>query len=461
MDDAGGGLRGLRAAPTAELTQALLRRYGIHGRQSKDLGGSSNLNLLVFDGPARYVVRVYRPYVTAGRLAAIHLVRHELDRAGVPCPRLVATREGEPWVSVGGRLVEVELYVDHDAKMDCWGRLQGGLPMLGRIHSLLQPLDVSADGRRPLFANYLEPARARSATAQGKARIRGWRPTPAEERLARLSDELAELVTAAGGGQAETLPTQLVHGDFWDNNVLFQGGRIVLVTDFDFMGERARVDDLALTLYFADSSLGQETTEFGSLGCDAWWTPTRAGLTSPSPRRSGPPCRWRSRASRYGRSEAGSPCWTTRRRPATSLPSCRSTSSAHCKSCAASTNGNRPSSDDRASRRSSARHVWIRCASSPRAHETFWLALSQNSLLFNTPGHQQTPPASGLPGRTGSLPQQLEARVIESVDLILAGGGGSRMTWWSARGQARTAFSSGKCRSAMAPAPAALAARNY
>ena len=54
------------------------------------------------------------------------------------------------------------------------------------------------------------------------------------------------------------MPTQLVHGDFWDNNVLFRDGRIVLVTDFDFMGERARVADLALTLYFADCSLGQE-----------------------------------------------------------------------------------------------------------------------------------------------------------------------------------------------------------
>lgn len=258
MDDAGEGLRGLRAAPTAELTQALLRRYGIDGRQSRDLGGSSNLNLLVSDGAAGYVVRVYRPYVTARRLADIHLVRQELNQAGVPCPRLVATRDGEPWVRVGGRLVEVELYVDHDARMDSWDRLQVGLPILGRIHKLLQPVEVSAEGRRPLFANYLEPARARSATAQGTTRIRGWRPTPAEERLARLSDELAELVTAAEGSQTEAMHRQLVHGDFWDNNVLFRDGRIVLVTDFDFMGERARVDDLALTLYFAESSLGHQ-----------------------------------------------------------------------------------------------------------------------------------------------------------------------------------------------------------
>ena len=39
---------------------------------------------------------------------------------------------------------------------------------------------------------------------------------------------------------------QLVHGDFWDDNGLFREGRIVLVTDLDFMGVRPRVDDLAL-----------------------------------------------------------------------------------------------------------------------------------------------------------------------------------------------------------------------
>lgn len=202
MDDAGDGVRGLRGAATAELTEVLLRRYGIDGRRSRDLGGSSNLNLLVSDGP------------------------------------------------VG--------YVDHDAKMDSWDRLQAGLPMLGRIHSLLRPIQVSAEGRRPLFANHLESADARSSTARGTTRIRSWRPTPAEERLARLSEELAELVTVAEADQAEAMPRQLVHGDFWDNNVLFRDDRIVLVTDLDFMGERPRVDDLALTLYFADSTFGQE-----------------------------------------------------------------------------------------------------------------------------------------------------------------------------------------------------------
>ena len=54
------------------------------------------------------------------------------------------------------------------------------------------------------------------------------------------------------------LPRQLVHGDFWDNNVLFADGQVALVTDLDFMGERARIDDLALTLFFAALELAPD-----------------------------------------------------------------------------------------------------------------------------------------------------------------------------------------------------------
>ena len=45
------------------------------------------------------------------------------------------------------------------------------------------------------------------------------------------------------------LPTQLVHGDFKDNNLVFRGAELVTVLDFDFMGVRPRVDDLALPLH--------------------------------------------------------------------------------------------------------------------------------------------------------------------------------------------------------------------
>ncbi len=261
MDDAGNGRRGLRATPTAQLFEALRECYGVKGSQIQDLGGSSSLNLLVSDGSTRYVARVYRPYVTAGRLAAIYHVRQELERGGIPCPQGVLTRDDQAWVSVDGRLLEVERFVDHDAIMDSWSRLEAALPLLGRIHSVLQPVEVSAEGRTPLFANYVVPAQAQEATARGVARIRGWQPTPAEERLARMANELAELVTAGERELAATLPRQLVHGDFWHNNVLFRGDRVALIADFDFMGERTRVDDLALTLYFADSAFGHSEAD--------------------------------------------------------------------------------------------------------------------------------------------------------------------------------------------------------
>ena len=51
------------------------------------------------------------------------------------------------------------------------------------------------------------------------------------------------------------LRSQLGHGDFWGNNVRFRGGDVALVTNLDFMCERLRVDDLALTLYFASFNL--------------------------------------------------------------------------------------------------------------------------------------------------------------------------------------------------------------
>ena len=256
VDDAGNGQRGLRADPTATVLAALRERYGIAGNQVRDLGGSSSLNLLVADDDSRYVVRVYRPYVTAGRLTAIHHVRRELDRGGVPCAAVLPARDGQPWVSVGGRLLEVERFVQHNAAMDSWDRLERGLPLLGRMHSLLHGIAVTAEGRIPMFANYVAPEQAQMATARGTARIRAWRPTPAEERLASMADEQAALVAAGERDLVATLPRQMVHGDFWDNNVLFRGERVVLVADLDFMGERARIDDLALTMYFADATFG-------------------------------------------------------------------------------------------------------------------------------------------------------------------------------------------------------------
>jgi homoserine kinase type II len=250
-DNAGSGRRGLRATLSPELLEVVRDRYGLGSLNGvADLGGSSNLNLLVQAGNLRCVVRVYRPYVTEARLRDLQLARRELAAAGVPCPDILPTRDGQPWIALDARLAEVEYYVEHDANMDSWERLESALPILGRIHSVLQDVEIGLDGKRPLFANHIEPHDVLDKTLRGTQRIRGWAPSPAEVHLADAAEELAHRVAAAERELVSALPRQLIHGDFWDNNVLFRDGRVVLISDFDFMGERARIDDLALTLYF-------------------------------------------------------------------------------------------------------------------------------------------------------------------------------------------------------------------
>jgi homoserine kinase type II len=264
MDDAGGGRRGLRAEVSSELLKALHREYGMVST-GRDLGGSSNLNLLVHqehepDG-ILCVARVYRPYVTAARLTDIQRVRRELIAGGVPCGQPIKTRTEQTWIEVGQRitshsrrLVEVEPYVACDAVMDSWERLEIGLPVLGRIHALLRPVQVSVEGAHPPFANYLAAEDTLTSTRRGISRIRAWGASFEEENLAFAAEQLARRIVGYAGESWHLLPRQLVHGDFWGNNVFFREDRVMFVADFDFMGERARIDDLALTLYFATLS---------------------------------------------------------------------------------------------------------------------------------------------------------------------------------------------------------------
>jgi hypothetical protein len=62
--------------------------------------------------------------------------------------------------------------------------------------------DAGEEGRRPRFANHLEPAAAASAVRRGVERVRSWAPTPAERRLADRYDAGLDLRLSAGVGAA-------------------------------------------------------------------------------------------------------------------------------------------------------------------------------------------------------------------------------------------------------------------
>ena len=200
------------------------------------------------------MARVYRPWVSPARLHDIQRTRRRLAGHGFPCQVPIVASSGNDWTFVGGRLLEVEEYVEHDGHMDTFDRVASGLRILGQIHAVLDAVHASTDGGAPRFVNYIAPEDVIEGTARGAARIRSWSPTAEEARLADAAEELAaavgEIQRAIGYA---ALPRQLVHGDFWENNVMYRGDDVVLIHDFDHMGERPRIDDVALTLYYMNS----------------------------------------------------------------------------------------------------------------------------------------------------------------------------------------------------------------
>jgi len=247
-----------RAHSSDSLLRVLAERYGVrYIAETRDLGGSSTLNLLIRNDERQYVARVYRPWVATGRLSAMQEARRHLAAAGIPCVIPFPTLDGAFWAVIDDRLVEVEPYVESNGKMNSWERLEAGLPLLGRIHSRLRSLQVTTEGRHAPAANWIGPEDLVSGVTHGTQRLRAWGPTVAELDLADTSVKLAMTVSRAERA-IQALSRQLVHGDFWDNNVLFQDDAIVLVADLDFMGERARIEDLALTLYYTNSTFADD-----------------------------------------------------------------------------------------------------------------------------------------------------------------------------------------------------------
>lgn len=243
----------VRPMKSPELINTVVRAYALtlHG-DPIDLGGSSNLNVLFPMADLGYVARIYRAWVTPERLEGIQSVRATLRVAGLPFPPTRPAADGRLFLPFADWLVEVEPFVSGQ-DMRTWAELLDGMRMLGRIHTVLSGITAPPGTRRAPTANHIDAANALQTTVRACAAIRAWASSASEERIARVSEELVSALLCAGDERSLELPRQLVHGDFWDNNVKFQNGSLVAVLDLDFMEEGARIDDLALILYYANS----------------------------------------------------------------------------------------------------------------------------------------------------------------------------------------------------------------
>lgn len=248
----GGRDRDGRLTASDALVAELCRSFGLDPPAAwSDLGGSWTTNLRL-DWPSRdpLVVRLHRGSTSPARLAAVQAARQAVAAAGIPTIVAIPASDGAPFVVPGnGRPAELERYVRWNQRMNTAPRLEAGFAVLGRVHDALRTSRIPAAASATDYANHLHSEQAVAATRRGAERIRGWQDaglTQLAERGVRHIDAVAAAEEPLRSGQL----SQLVHGDFWDNNVLYRDGVLAAVIDFDFMGERPRIDDLALTLYF-------------------------------------------------------------------------------------------------------------------------------------------------------------------------------------------------------------------
>src|SRR6266699_4411796 len=129
----------VRPMKSPGLIDAIVRAYNLpRNFDPIDLGGSSNLNLLLPERDRRYVARIYRAWVTPRRLEGIQ-------------------SDGRTLISFADWLVEVEPFIGGQ-DMGTWAQLLEGMRMLGTIHTVLSEITAPPGTRRAPPANHIDAA---------------------------------------------------------------------------------------------------------------------------------------------------------------------------------------------------------------------------------------------------------------------------------------------------------------
>lgn len=221
---------------------------GLAGWQ--DLGGNWSTNIAARQpGTAEALVfRIHQRFVSKDRLLAEQQTRRVLASAGLPTVGSLPIFRGSTIARLrSGNLVEVEPFISSDAKMDSPERLAAGFATLGALHDALRAVTLPTAAHSVTYANHLDAHPVDGRTRAGVDKIKSWRLP----ELATFTDRLPAHITSVLDREADLRfdqYVQVLHGDFWDNNVLFVDGEVAAVLDFGFMAERPRIDDLALPI---------------------------------------------------------------------------------------------------------------------------------------------------------------------------------------------------------------------
>jgi len=216
-------------------------RYGLSIASVRGiLAGSVNSNYELAEGAGgRVFLRIYEEQPSASAAGEARLLEHLATR-GVPTPRplplvdapgeFIAEHEGKPvavfpWIS-GESLCQARVTPDAARKVGA---------ALARVHLA--------------GASFASAPRSRFGAAQLAERLRGLRDAPLDVELARVVASLEAQFERFRDRDPARAPGQgLVHADLFRDNVLWEGGEIAALLDFESASLESLPFDLMVTL---------------------------------------------------------------------------------------------------------------------------------------------------------------------------------------------------------------------
>lgn len=173
-----------------------------------------------------------------------HQVQSRLERARLPVPRLIATRDGDTMLAFEGHIYELFEFVQSTG-------YDGGAEATAAAGQALARFHRAVAGHRPDWTppsgGYHNAARILPHLLAIPERVPSGR-TPGVELgpvTEILRDAYAGAAERADGAGLPSWPRQIIHGDWHPGNLLFRGPRVVAMLDFDAARVEPRVLDIA------------------------------------------------------------------------------------------------------------------------------------------------------------------------------------------------------------------------
>ncbi len=278
----------------AGLVTDVLGMYGLwhEGEPEPVAGGSLNFNFHVRSDGGEHFLRRYRDTLELPRILGEHaLVKWAAER-GIPAPIPETVPERGTIATIAGGNWALFPWVDGIV------RERGSLTpsqahTLGSAHGAVQatlaPYPSLPDERPTLVWD-----KAQSLDLLGRiAKVASERNAEAwmQEHLARQSAAL-ESLDVLPPSAFESLPRQVLHGDFHDHQVLWDGDEIVAIVDWEIWRTDARVWEVIRSLAFSqllDSALLDDyltgyrqfiqlSEDECRLGLKLWWQSRVVGV---------------------------------------------------------------------------------------------------------------------------------------------------------------------------------------